>query len=74
MARCVYEVRESGYPEGKMFGQPSGATKYLRENFNCSFPSGSVGQLKEGSISQIQTTGKRDGEKVYFVVMRHEVR
>lgn len=72
MARCVYEVREGGQ-KGKMFGDTSRATKFLRENYGCSFPSGSVGQLKEGKIEQIETTGKRDGEKVSFVVMRHEV-
>lgn len=71
MARHVYEARRIKGSE--VFGDTSRATKYLRETFGCSFPQGSVGQLKAGEITYLDLKGKEDGEKIGIRLIRHEV-
>ncbi|QXN72728.1 hypothetical protein RCZAHN_119 [Rhodobacter phage RcZahn] len=80
MARHVFEarrVRVDAVPfndmDSKVFGTVSKATTYLRETFGCSFPQGSVGQLKEGKVSSLDLKGKEDGEKIGLRLIRHEV-
>lgn len=69
--RFVYEAKYDG--QGQLFATTGKASKFLRESYKASFPSGSLTALGKGEINEVTVKGKRDGEKLEIVLVRRQL-